>query len=208
MTVVEAPAPPAPPSPGARSSWVAGWHAFWRDAEPVLWPALLAAGGWVLAWVLVWLALGSADDARARTAIAFVVFLVLGQLFWATLVGAGLRADGLPVRRPRTAVAAAVVIGLLLGLAFVIGPIGPVLVAVLTQFTLVGVLRDDLGVLAALVASVRFAGRAPGRVLGFTALSVLTLLGGLVLLVVGTVPAAVVVVLAQLRVFPAPSAPR
>ena len=219
MTVVAAPA-----RTGAGAAWRSGWRTFWADPQPVLWPALLGAAGWVLAWVLAWLLIGATmsgtvpcvrhvagmtaasqcptGSAGARLGVGFLVFLVLGQLFWATLVAAALRAGGLPVARRGAALGTAVVIGCALLVSFVLGPLGPLLVAVLGQFALVGVLRDGLGVGAALGASAMFGVRSPGRVLGFTGLALLTLIGGLLLGVVGIVPASAVLVLAQLALYP------
>ncbi|MGO4254871.1 hypothetical protein [Marmoricola sp. RAF53] len=184
-------------------SWAVGWRAFWRDPEPVLWPALVAAAGWVLAWVATWIVLGwTVPATRPRVTLGWIAFFLLGQVFWLLLVRAALRARAQPVRRPRTALAAGGVIATALSLSFVLGILGPVLVALLTQFTLVGVLRDGQGVLAALRTSAALAVRSPVRVLAFTGLALVTVLGGAVLGLVGAVPAAAVVALGQLELVP------
>lgn len=230
---------PGPAPAGARSVWNLARRTLAAHPEQVVLPVLAAGVVWVVAQVLVEVAIGATitrgtsclrsigalvgtttcGPTGSRTgiglAVSVVVLLVLGQLFWAVCLRAGLVALGVPVRPLRT------VIGPVVGLAAFLGPaiaaglavclLPGFAVAFFGQFAMTGVVRDGLGPFAAIGGGLREVARRPLATVSLTAVSMLVLVAGALLGLVGVWPASALVALAQLeflRPAEAPPKPR
>lgn len=204
----------------------AGWRSFRANPDAVLIPVLVAAFCWVIAEFLVQATISgtltrsqpcvrqvaglldhtrcaaSADAHQLGAMVGLFGYLLLGQLFWTVLLHAGLAALGQPVRRRPPAVAGtALVIALALTLGIGLGFVPGLLLGYVGQFTMTAVLLDDLGPAAAFWRSLRLVVGNPLLVLGTTLLALATLAGGLLLGLVGILPATAVVVLTHLHLY-------
>jgi hypothetical protein len=202
----------------------AGWRTFWARPDATLIPVAAAALVWIVAEFLVQATISGtvtrshsclrhvaglvvesrcAAGAHAHSlgvAIGLFAYVVLGLIFWAVLVRAGLAVLGTPVRlRPAPILGAAVLgaIAITPGLAY--GVIGGLVIAFAGQFTMIAILLEDRSPLPAFVRSARLAFGNPGRTLGFSVLATLVLVAGLFLGLVGLLPATALVLLAQLH---------
>lgn len=210
--------------------WGAGWRSFRSRPEQVLVPVLIAGGGWLVAQVIVQIALSStitqsrpclrrvagmvepsicaADGTRGTIGLALGVFafFFLGQLFWAATVRAGLNAIPGEAPRPWRAtlgpvLGVAVVLGIAITLGSGLGFLPGVVIGLCTQFAMVAVIADGHGCFAAINRSIGTVVRHLPSLLGFSGLAVLVILAGGLLGLVGVWPASALVALAQLHLW-------
>lgn len=206
------------------TAWRAGWRAFWARPDVLLIPVLVASVAWVIVEFAVQATLSGtvtrshpclryvagltdptrcAADADTRilgNAIGLYAFLVLGLVFWAVLVHVGLAALGTPApRRPVAVLGTALLGGLALTLGLGLGILPGLVLGFLGQFTIVIVVAEQVGPIAGFGRSVLLVVRNPGPVTALTALALLALGAGLLLLIAGVFPALAIVLLAQLH---------
>lgn len=204
----------------------AGWRTFWAEPDAVMIPALVAALAWTVAQFLAQAAIsgtitrshscvryvdGLADPTRCAAgadarnlgyAAGLLAFLVLGQLFWAVLLHAGLAALGTPVRRrPLAVLGTALLVGVVLTLGTGLGVLPGIVLGYLGQFTMTAVVADGAGPFAAVARSARLTVRSSRSVVGFSLLAPIALGTGLLLCGVGVLPALAVVALGHLHLY-------
>lgn len=210
----------------ASRAWRSGWAAFWAVPERLLAPALAGSVAWIVAEVLaqslisatltraepcvrrvagitdVTLCSAGGERLLGALAVGVGVFTILGQLYWALLVHLGLRALGRPVPvRPVATLVTALLAGCLLTVAIGYGTLPGVVAGLLLQYVMVALLAGDCSPARAVLASGRLVLSRPVATLGLTVLCLLTLGAGTAVLVVGIVPAAVMVVIAQVVLY-------
>lgn len=217
------------------AAWRGAWTAFRTRPEPLLLPVLAAGVAWITVQVLVQITIGATvtrgrpcvrrlgalldpttcdrHGVVASNALVLSVLglLVLGQLFWAVALrgAAGLDDPAAPLpplaRTLPRAAGLALLLGVVITLGVGIGVIPGLVVALVTQFAMLGVVVEGRGPLAAIGASARRLVGEPVVSCTFAVLLLSALAAGALLGLVGLWPATCVAALAQVRLWRRPS---